>query len=1242
MEEGEEEEAGHDAAVVSGQGPSSNNVSCQQNEHVWPGSGSSSSNKDSEALLASIEASQQHKTATCHTGEGQRAPPLQQLGADCLPGLVWQRVERNAAAGTAAVNGISDAAVAATGSAATAATYLSLQLQSAVDKQQAAAGGEHCGAAVAADAGSATRTAAAGPGCSAGALLQLLQLSCWRDADKTLDKQQQQQQDQEKCKAGQEQSSQNVALSSHNPDGSSCLKVPAEAAAAGDAAAAAAAAGKDSAGSQPSLSQWLRHRPWKAWRTKAAAAAAAPAAQASPATAAVADEGATDVVPLQDGTEGQQQQQQEQVHNEEGVSEEGASPACEAAAVAVKGTVGCMNAAAPAAGPAQAAGSQPALSATGTTAMVHAGPGPLIANKASLPRSTRLPPIAQRPSAPLAWSALPSEVTSLAYAVTAPLSVQPLPLPHTAAAHLAAAAPTAVGAWAELPGEVSSIPFAAQTPVSKALLEPPPKAAFMAVPPAVELLGGSVAQQQQQQQGARAFGGSFAAHAAPRYSSDPGSYCQQQQAVLLPRYGSSASGCQPQVPLQQQQLVMFGVAADVADLSAMPLSSSLRNSRSNGFASQAAAAGATENAAAAAAGGAKLDLPPSVQQLHETVMARLRAAQIPGSQGIGGGSSSGSQPGPAIAAHATQHGRASSTEAITAGNSSSRSSGGGGGASKQHQVVCEVPCILMAPPCEVLPSPRSLLHQQRTKEATVNLIKELVSPREHSKTVARTAQLQPHDSAAPLAVQSSSNSNAAAVVAAHQCCDSAAGASAEQQEARADLASASGSGPLLLDRVTAASGAPLLGTHPAPVGEGTSSRPGSRASDVCSIVRQAKQRAAARQRLPLPAGGQQQQLLLTPRDCSSNGSLLFFSRGTSPCSEHSQPLVAASSRALSQENSGGSVGSAGLQDGEHAMRMLQDYRVIAELDAAIKARVSQLSSAPQPHAAGAGSGSRYRSANGVSIEGVAAADAIGDFIAAAGMKGAASAVPGRKAASGAAMSSGWRAAAVTSPESDTNIRSDSRPPMQQWQQRCLQGPAPPVVAAAAAGVVAADAAAASAFGLLGIKEALDNSYDAGKNPGAAATAKGLAAVGANTHGSYADATHGGGKQYSSLEGTGVNDGGYRNPFISPATSPSPDAAAAVSTASAVGTGNMLAAAAGVGGLVQQGLAWGDGGGGVWGSGAGAGPALAVAGRQSVVGAASRDVDQRIRRIVLASRARAEAAAAAAAAPPQGFTAVPLA
>jgi hypothetical protein len=156
-------------------------------------------------------------------------------------------------------------------------------------------------------------------------------------------------------------------------------------------------------------------------------------------------------------------------------------------------------------------------------------------------------------------------------------------------------------------------------------------------------------------------------------------------------------------------------------------------------------------------------------------------------------------------------------------------------------------------------------------------------------------------------------------------------------------------------------------------------------------------------------------------------------------------------------------------------------------------------------------------------------------------------------------------------------------------------------------------------GLLGICEALDNSYDAGRPSAGAAS-------GRSSAGGYSSSSWGGRGVYGKQAQPDV---GYRNPFLSPSPTEShtPDTDVAISGGAAAGRDagrgyaqQNSAATAAKSACAGDSSSAGYGGvpGKAWGMSAG----MALAGRGARAAADEAAVDERIRRIVHASRAHA--------------------
>uniref|UniRef100_A0A383W5X0 SAM domain-containing protein n=1 Tax=Tetradesmus obliquus TaxID=3088 RepID=A0A383W5X0_TETOB len=856
-------------------------------------------------------------------------------------------------------------------------------------------------------------------------------------------------------------------------------------AAAGSVPAAADAA---AAGARVTLPQLFVQKlqlaciPWMAHMRAAPHGPAAAAAQASSAGG---------------GKEAEQQQQQGGAIDEPAVSAEQVPTA-----VATAGELQPNSEIEEASGAAAATKTPPQAAAA---AAAPAEPGPLMANKTALPHS-RLLSVQRRP-APTAWAALPSAVASQVFAARPPpRAVQPLA--HPAAQQqqqlYAEASSTAVTAAAALQAQRSLLAAAAA----------------LAEPSAAKPQAGIAPSTQQQQQA--------------RHTSDPGSCSHDGHQNVVVQGSSSDNGCQP----QQQWWLQYtprgqGLAAE-------------------GMASTAAAAAAPCSDVPALCASVS---PVSKGSGSSRASSRQRgpaaaaaAASLECSSVITGSVVAGALPGSSTAEHEVQLAGCSGSgagNAYVAGSSSTHIT--------QHQAQLVMPPVpySLRSPSEMLPSPRRLLQQAGRQQLTASLVRQLSHGGSSARIAAAAAAGARHQDAVHGRTASPEYDPAAAhttsawqPVAAEYRGAGAYGRSCpgvQEQSLRqrcsatavTPLAAGAGAGrrPLNaahstltvdLSRVSMMSGSSMAGSmagdRPA------SSRPGSRASDVCSIVSKARERSAARQRLP---GG-----TVTPRDSSSSSSamLLLSPRAVQ---QQQQGVAAgaadgASSRGVGQEGAAaagaaGDAAYAAVAGGEQAMRMLQDYRTMAELDAAIKARVSQLTSnTHEIHSTAAEpSDSAVRAAGSRWVHG----SAVGDASSKAARAG--------KAAAG----SFARAAAAPSPEADTANWSDCSPVRQQ-QQRAGRA-----VAADAGAAADGAAAAAAAVGLLGIWEALDNSYDAGRP--AAAAAAGSGGCGS----SWSDRA---GARQLAIKQPAADDGGYRNPFLSPSPTGSASPGADVAGRAAAG------------------------------------------------------------------------------------------
>jgi hypothetical protein len=160
-----------------------------------------------------------------------------------------------------------------------------------------------------------------------------------------------------------------------------------------------------------------------------------------------------------------------------------------------------------------------------------------------------------------------------------------------------------------------------------------------------------------------------------------------------------------------------------------------------------------------------------------------------------------------------------------------------------------------------------------------------------------------------------------------------------------------------------------------------------------------------------------------------------------------------------------------------------------------------------------------------------------------------------------------------------------------------------------------------AVGLLGICEALDNSYDAGRPSAGVAS-------GRSSAGGFSNSSWGGRGAYGKQA---QPDAGYRNPFLSPSPteSPTPEADVAMSGGAAAGRDagrgyaqhkSEAAAAA----LAWTGVSSNAGYVGLRGHARSSSAGMTLAGRGRRAAADEAAADERIRRIVHASRAHAAA------------------
>ncbi|KAF6266241.1 hypothetical protein COO60DRAFT_443492 [Scenedesmus sp. NREL 46B-D3] len=764
-----------------------------------------------------------------------------------------------------------------------------------------------------------------------------------------------------------------------------------------------------------------------------------------------------------------------------------------------------------------------AAAATAAPAAAAAAPpveaGPLMANKTALPHSMLLSASVQRRPAPTAWAQLPSEVASQVYAVKPPRAVKPRV--HAAAAQQQACMAAGSGAD-QLQGEASSaaVPAAAALQAQRSLLS---AAAALAQPAAARQQAGcaSSSQQQQQQQ------------LQARHTSAPGSFHQNthQQLVASGSTGGSGHQSQQQWWLQYTPSVKSSagdgnrpapvavaapgdVPALCASVSPVTKSSSSRaSSRQRG----PAAAGSLE--------------------CSSVMTGSVVVGALPGPIPAAGGGSGSAQLPPAVHCDVTA----------------------AAGCSAQHHAHVPPAPDNLRSASEVLPSPQQLLQHSDRQQLTASLVRQLSQPnnsssgragvdaagdhpmphghmagRGHGQAQLHVCGAWPQRSAAPAAAPTAEHSQSGDGSRAVGVCErplqqrcsaaavTAAAAAADKPEVSAlawrlhhsQLAMRTSQQSMDLSRVSMVSGSSMAGDRP------NGSRPGSRASDVCSIVSKAKERSAARQRL---LGG-----TAMPRDSSSGSSHMLLSpRGLQElrqplpgaCAATGAGAVSSTARHGSCIRTEGCSGAGravahGVAGGGQAVRMLQDYRTLADLDAAIKARTSQLctGSKAQPSTTGAAAGA---------CGGAAGVAAAGDRLSGSAARGrAAGKVDAATAAAG-----GWRAASALPPEADTVNSSDCSPDRQQrQQQRKHAGPGDADACASADGSVA--------VGLLGIWEALDNSFDAGR-PGAAA----VAAINGTSAGGCSYSKRGnrtaGGKQVLDL------DAGYRNPFLSPSPTESP-------------------------------------------------------------------------------------------------------
>jgi hypothetical protein len=700
-----------------------------------------------------------------------------------------------------------------------------------------------------------------------------------------------------------------------------------------------------------------------------------------------------------------------------------------------------------------------------------------MANKTALPHS-RLLSVQRRP-APTAWAALPSAVASQGCAVKPPRSVQALPYPTAAQQQ-------------QLPGEAGC------------------GAGLLSAEPSSTAVTAAAALQAQ-----RSLLAAAAALAEP-----PSSQQQQVQGA------ANTTGYQP----QQQWWLQY-------------------TPRGQGSTAVNGAA-ATAPAAAAAAGDAPA-LCASVSPISKGSSSRASSRQR--GPAVAGSLECSSVVTGSVVVAALPAGDSNDIAAVIPGPDAAAVASN----STQHREVLAVPPVPynLRSPSEMLPSPRRLLQQADRQQLTASLVRQLSHTNSsscragaggagqqdalHGRTTSQeydpvqahtnyTRQLSPRLPAAAAAEYRGSSAYGRTAAVQEQslrqrCSATAVSAAAAAEQAGVPvptrrLGLTHSQLTVDLSRVSMMSGSSMAcsmaGDRP------NSSRPGSRASDVCSIVSKAKERSAARQRLP---GG-----TATPRHSSSSGMALLSPRGV----VQQQQLRAATSAADGVNSVTSSKGGEGVTDvagaaaeavygvagGEQAMRMLQDYRTMAELDAAIKARVSQLSSstADKPDAARAANFARAGGSNTVrAAGGRVSGSAVGSDISS----------KAARASKAAAAGNLGRVAATPSPEADTANRSDCSPVRQQQQQRAGR-PGPAESAALADGAVA--------VGLLGIWEALDNSYDAGK-PAAAAAGGYSSSWG--SRGTARQVARAASKQAQA-------DAGYRNPFLSPSPteSPTPDVA----------------------------------------------------------------------------------------------------
>lgn len=809
--------------------------------------------------------------------------------------------------------------------------------------------------------------------------------------------------------------------------------------------------------------------------------------------------------------------------------------------------------------------SQPPALVVESSANCLPQPGPLRLNRTALSRSsqgTTLPLAGhQRSKALAAWSQLPNEVSKMSYASTAPLEPKPLPPPKHQGHK-----PTA--AWAELPGQGSDLSYGAPSetaPLATAMeawADMPAEASRILLPG--QPLSPAVQRPQHLQH--------------PQQREVPGA-----QGVPVQSRVVSESGFKPQVPNLPQQMS--------AGMAGPGLKGPLQ-----------AGASSTWHASAITAG-----LPPSAQQLHEQVISRLRlhgpshiTAATPAAGGVWSNVPAGLGSGPNSSqqtiAQLVKELSSSSTNTSCAGPLSSHmsimhvpaSAPLTNNSTQQQQRSNAVPAAAM--PGAAPGAPASLKAQSSGtsgplgatwgSQASARSAQQVATPplsaessqitalahtgsvgvrhlsniaaagpgsRQKASSMrtnsASTAPAQPVGGTAYSSILPAEQSSAAV---SH--CTTASRSSLVGDDSRPTIGYDAGAhrglavttlGGILTPSSTA--GSVVTDVSSAAARYGSS---GCRAADVRSIVHRAKERAAARQRLPTPLSPPQEQ----QEEEEPAAELAEQQAITSPFSAkvvQQQQLAAAWGQGSSalppvprESRSNCSAGSsftpavaaaAAAEDGERTVRMLQDYRIISELDRQIKARVNQLSS-PRQSIAGAVAQAAAGTVTSDSCAGNATALDCGSSLGYAGQGDMdTSAAQQQQQHQGRRTSGTVSVDLAAPPAARWTAHSGCSQQQQQQQAKWLHNDRYEQPGSSAAH-------SSTASGLLGIREALDNSFDAGK-PSRAKTA-------ANAAPTRMATAVGFGSSSSVPANSRTTSGRYnsnRNPFLSPNSSPEPAA-----------------------------------------------------------------------------------------------------